>query len=123
MSNLNDGAESSPSVEPILDALSVETNRRILSALDEPMTAADLVEVCEISSSTVYRKLDLLSKVGLVEERLAVDSKSGRCSLYERNLEKVSVSIGDDGRVTVRVERPIGSSDREKTRKSVENHP
>lgn len=121
MTGLDAGSESSPSMEPLLNALSVETNRMILSALDEPMTAAELVEECEISSSTVYRKLDMLGKVGLVTEHLAVDPRSGRFSLYERNVERVSVSIGDDGRLTVRVERPTESSDEETTWGAVES--
>jgi len=115
MSSLDAEPDDGQSVERVLDALSVKANRKILSALDEPMTAAELVEECDISSSTVYRNLDLLSETGLVEEHLAVDTESGRCSQFKRNIERVSVSVGSDNRLTIRVERPRGNAAEERT--------
>ena len=105
MSSFDTASEDAQPFEEILDALSSETNRKILAALNRPMTAAELVEECDLATSTVYRKLDRLSDTGLVEEHLAVDSENGRCSRYERSIERVSVAIGTDDRVTVRVER------------------
>jgi len=116
MSSLNAEPERSPSAGPLLDALGVEANRDILSVLDEPMTASELVEKCDMSTSTAYRKLNMLRRTGLIKEHLVVDSKSGRCSKYERNVERVSVSFDDDGRFDVRVERPGGNADRENRR-------
>jgi len=121
MSSREHESGNSPPMEPLLDALGTEMNREILSALDEPMTAAELVEQCDIPTSTMYRKLDVLSEVGLVKEHLAVDSRSGRCSLYERNVERISVSVSGDGGLTVRVEGANGSLDAEKTWGAVEN--
>jgi len=120
MSSREHESGNSPPMEPLLNALGTESNREILSALEEPMTAAELVQKCDIPTSTMYRKLDMLSRVGLVKEHLAVDSRSGRCSSYERNVERISVSVGDDGGLTVRVERPNGSPDEEKTWGAVE---
>ncbi|EMA59458.1 ArsR/SmtB family transcription factor [Halorubrum kocurii] len=113
MSSLNAESENSPPAEPLLNALGVEANRDILSALDEPMTAAELVTTCDVSTSTVYRKLNMLNRIGLVKEHLVVDSKGGRCSLYERNVERISVSVDDDGGLEVQLERPRGNVDGE----------
>jgi Fe2+ or Zn2+ uptake regulation protein len=120
MSSLNAEPEDDQSVEPILDALSVKANRKILSALNEPMTAAELVEECDISSSTVYRSLDILCETGLVEEHLAVNAESGRCSQFKRNIKRVSVFVGEDNRLTIRVERASGNATAEKTWRSHE---
>ncbi|WP_049982740.1 helix-turn-helix domain-containing protein [Halorubrum sp. BV1] len=113
MNSLDAEPEPSPPAEPLLNALGGEANRDILSALDEPMTAAELVDTCDMSTSTTYRKLDMLRRTGLIKEHLVVDSKRGRCSVYERNVERISVSVGDDGGFDVRVERPRGNTDGE----------
>ncbi|TKX81377.1 ArsR family transcriptional regulator [Halorubrum sp. SD626R] len=120
MSSFDTESEDSQSIEQILNALSVETNRKILSALNKPMTAAELVDECDLSTSTVYRKLDRLSNSGLIKEHLAVDSENGRCSQYERNIERVSVSLSSDGRMTIQVEQPSGRRRKKKTWKPYE---
>ena len=115
MTNLNAEPDESPSIQQLLNALSVEANRMILSVLNEPMTAAELAKRCNISRSTVYRKVNTLSNAGLLEEHFAVDTTRGKCRVYERNIEHVSISVGDDGQLTVRVKRPERSPDEEKT--------
>ena len=115
MSSLGTKPEDSQSVEQLFSVLSDKKNREILSALNEPKTATELTEECDMATSTVYRKLDELSNTELVVEHLAIESESGRCSRYERNIQHLSFSIGDDGQLTVQLERPKEKFNREKT--------
>lgn len=106
MSSFDSEPEDDQSGEEILNALSSEANWKVLSALNRTMTATELVEECDLATSTVYRSLDRLSDLGLVEEHLAVNSEKGRCGRYERSMERVSVSISDTDRLTLRIKRP-----------------
>lgn len=110
MSGRDDGSDGGYPIDRLLDALSDETSRQILSALTEPTTAADLAEDCEIPSSTVYRKLDVLTRAGLVTERIILKPGYGRCNVYERNFEHVAISV-EDGEFSVTVDRPSGERD------------
>jgi predicted ArsR family transcriptional regulator len=104
-----------PRLQRVLEVLSDECSRTILSALSEPSTATELAEQCDIPSSTVYRKLDTLTATGLVEERVTVKPEYGRVSRYELNLESVSIAVDGDGGFSMTVERPAadgGGSER-----------
>ncbi len=96
--------------DQLLDALSDETNRRILCTLTKPRTATDVAEDCDIPSSTVYRKLDVLKRAGLVRERNILKPGYGRCNVYERDFEHVGISI-EDGGFSVTVDRPSNERD------------
>lgn len=52
----------------ILSILGDDTSRSILEAADEPMTAKELIEECDLPRSTVYRKLDQLASTPLMVE-------------------------------------------------------
>ncbi|QUO47173.1 MULTISPECIES: helix-turn-helix domain-containing protein [Halorubrum] len=111
MSDAGSKREESQFVGRLLDALSEETNRTILSALDEPTSVADLVERCDIPMSTVYRRLDTLRELDLVTEHVSIDAEKGRYRRYERNVSRVSVTVDESGRLRARVERPNGEPD------------
>ncbi|MFB6198530.1 MAG: helix-turn-helix domain-containing protein, partial [Halobacteriaceae archaeon] len=65
---------SEPNLQTVLDALDDQDCRKILEKLEEPMTAAEIAEACDIPISTTYRKLDLLSEGSLVSEGTKVRS-------------------------------------------------
>jgi DNA-binding transcriptional ArsR family regulator len=115
MSRVDTGDEDPASIERLLNALSAETTREILTTLSEPMTVAELVAECDISSSTVYRRLNLLSDIGVVEEQIVVNDDGEQCSRYERNVERFSVSVGEDGQLTARGVGLGGDGSGEKT--------
>ena len=121
MSDASSRRGESRYVGRVLDALGEETNRTILSALDEPTPVAELVEECEIPMSTVYRRLDTLSDLGLVAEHVSIDGDRGRYRRYERDVSRVSISVDEGGRLTVRVERPADGSGREATWRPTES--
>ena len=111
MSDTDSHRDEPQFVQRLLDALSEETNRTILSALDEPTSVAELVDECEIPMSTVYRRLGTLNELDLVTEHVSIDAERGRYRRYERNLDRVSISVDERGRLRTRVERPNGESD------------
>ncbi|QKY22085.1 helix-turn-helix transcriptional regulator (plasmid) [Halolamina sp. CBA1230] len=103
--------EDSPSLRTVLDALDDADCRTILREISEPMTATQLIETCDIPKSTVYRKLELLSKASLVRERDTINPGGGRTTTYERDFNDVIFSIDDSGDLSVTVERPPRSAD------------
>lgn len=110
MSSRNVESDKTYPTDQLLDALSDETSRKILSTLTEPTTAADLADDCNIPSSTVYRKLDVLTSAELIEERIVLKPGYGRCNVYERNFERVAISV-EDGEFSVTVDRPSNQRD------------
>lgn len=103
--------EDEPALQDILDALDDPDCRKILREISEPMTATELTDACDIPQSTLYRKLDLLSRASLVRELLKIGREGGRISYYERDLTDVTISITDEGEFTVTVDRPPRAAD------------
>jgi DNA-binding transcriptional ArsR family regulator len=108
-------SEDMPSVKDVLDALDDPDCRAILRNTAEPMTASELIDVCDISKSALYRKLDLLSSASLVRERDTIGSGGGRITKYVRDFEDVLISIEEDDTLSVTVERPDRTADQQLT--------
>ncbi|MFC6961483.1 winged helix-turn-helix domain-containing protein [Halocatena marina] len=104
-------SEDSPSLQEILDALDDADCRAILRETTEPMTANELIDVCDIPKSTLYRKLDLLSRASLVREQDTINPRGGRITRYERHFDDVLISMDEADTFTVTVERPPRKAD------------
>ena len=104
-------SEDTPELQDVLDALNDPDCRTILRKTAEPMTANELIDTCDISRSTLYRKLDLLSSASLVRERDTINPGGGRTTIYERDFEDVMISMHEDDTFSVAVERPHRSAD------------
>ncbi len=98
-------APEEPSLQDVLDALDDPDCRAVIERLDEPMTVAELAEASGIPKSTLYRKLDLLSEAGLVEERLDVRADGRHTKRFVVDFEEVRVSLGEDNAIELGVER------------------
>ncbi|SDJ62042.1 Helix-turn-helix domain-containing protein [Halovenus aranensis] len=84
-------------VEAMLGALEDEDCRAILEATaDESLTANELSEACDLPLSTAYRKLELLTETGLLDEQLRISRNGKHTSEYARSVEDVHVSIEND---------------------------
>ncbi|ADE02166.1 helix-turn-helix domain-containing protein [Haloferax volcanii] len=84
--------------DDLLDALGDDVSRSVLLACNRaPMTAEELAESCEVSESTIYRRLETLSSLGLVERTQRVDAPSKTC--YETAVDGLSIHLGDGLRV------------------------
>ncbi|WP_416841566.1 ArsR/SmtB family transcription factor [Haloferax sp. DFSO52] len=84
--------------DELLDALGDSVSREVLLACKQsPMTAEELAENCSVSESTIYRRLETLSSLGLIERSQRVGSPSKTC--YETVVDGLSIHLGDDLRV------------------------
>lgn len=96
------GDDADADAAPVLDALGDAVSREILvAAAGSPVTVEFLAENCSVSESTVYRRLDRLNTLGLVERRspLSSDAKT----VYRTTVRGLYVAVGDDG-IGVRAE-------------------
>ena len=89
---------ASADTETLLDLLGDEYACRLLVALDgEPLSAADLVERCEMSRPTVYRRLDRLTDAGLVDATCSPSASGHHHQEYRLAVETVAFSLSADG--------------------------
>jgi len=93
-----DVISSESEITDLLAALDDPDCRSVLEVTgDEPLSAKDIVERCEIPSSTAYRKIERLVELGLLEEGIRIRSSGKHASEYRRCIDGVELSIGDDG--------------------------
>jgi DNA-binding transcriptional ArsR family regulator len=91
-------------VQGLLDALGDADCRAILDATrEEALTANELSGAHDLPLSTTYRKLDLLTEVGLLEERVRIRGSGKHASEYIRLVDDIVVSLTPDGKTVVRV--------------------
>ncbi|WP_435101387.1 helix-turn-helix domain-containing protein [Halarchaeum sp. P4] len=96
------------STADVLGALDDADCRAMLEALDEPRSARDLIERCDIPSSTAYRKLDRLADAGLIAEQSSIQKNFRQVSLYVRTFESINIVAADDT-LAVEIESRDGS--------------
>jgi DNA-binding transcriptional ArsR family regulator len=91
--------------EVVLDALDDADARAIIRALEEPMTASELSDACDIPLSTTYRKLDLLTEASLLLEGTEVRSDGHHTTRYEVAFEEVRIGLDEERRFEIAVEQ------------------
>ena len=85
------------SIEEILDTIGDEMARRVLIALSEdPQSAKELAETCEMSLPTVYRRVDVLMDNGLITEETVVAEDGNHFKEYRCNFDSTLISLGDE---------------------------
>ncbi|MFC7157985.1 helix-turn-helix domain-containing protein [Halomarina halobia] len=104
----DDGSE----MQAVLDALDDATCQRIIVELDQPMTASELSETCDVPLSTTYRKLDDLSEASLVAEETEIRRDGHHTTRYRRDFEEVVIRLSEDRRLAVTIERPSTPDER-----------
>ncbi|MEF8852748.1 MAG: helix-turn-helix domain-containing protein [Haloarculaceae archaeon] len=92
-------------VQSLLEALGDRDCRCILDATgDDALSANEIADACNLPLSTTYRKLDLLTDTGLLDERTRIRRSGKHASEYACAVETVVVSF-DDGTVELAVSR------------------
>lgn len=111
MSHAIPSAESRSADSAAEEVLHTESEiSEMLAALDDPdcrsvlevtgedsLSAKEIVERCEIPSSTAYRKIDRLVEIGLLREQIRVRSTGNHAREYHRRVDHVGLSLGDGG--------------------------
>jgi DNA-binding transcriptional ArsR family regulator len=86
------------SIKALLKTLADEECRQILQDLHQtPMSAPELVEDRNIARSTVYRKLERLNQVGLVDTRIRVDKTGAHATEYDTALQNLRIECAPNG--------------------------
>ncbi|MCS6767741.1 MAG: helix-turn-helix domain-containing protein [Candidatus Nitrosocaldus sp.] len=84
--------ERQQAVEKVLGALADRYNRMILtSTIDEPKSALQISREHGIPASTVYRKLHVLERDGLIKVDGSVIENGKRYYLYRSNIKAINI--------------------------------
>lgn len=88
----------------IVEALTDEDCRRILAATsDEALSANEISERCDLPRSTTYRKLEKLTDVDLLGERIRICRSGKNPSEYVRLVDEVTVGLDESGGISLDV--------------------
>lgn len=102
----DDEQRQEPALPDVLRSLEDAKCRTILTRLGTPKSATELCETCDMSRSTVYRKLELLREAALVREYTEVRRDGPNSTLYERDVTNISIGIDDNDEFELVVDRP-----------------
>lgn len=93
---------NSVDTEAVLTALEDPDCRALLEeTAEEPLTAGELTDRCEIPRSTTYRKVEQLTEAGLLEERVRLSTDGKHASEYRRTFDDVTVSLRDTEGISI----------------------
>ena len=94
-----------PTLETVVALLDDDHARAILTATsDEALSAKELSERCDVSQSTVYRRVDRLTEAGLVTERTRPRADGHHDTVYVARLDELTVRLRD-GRLEFELDR------------------
>lgn len=102
--------DDAPDTEAVLEALHDDDCRAILAELDEPRTARELLDRCDIPRSTLYRKIDLLSEATLIREGTEISDDGSHASRYHVDFEEVIITR-EESSLNAEIERPAKRAD------------
>lgn len=103
--------ESVPELQDVLDALDDPTCRMIIKHLDEPMTASEISERCDVPLSTTYRKVELLTDASILEEQTEIRSDGHHTTRYRLAFESLEIELDEEREFGVKITRPPRSAD------------
>lgn len=103
--------EGGPELQRVLDALDDPDCRKIVRALEEPMTADEVSDAADVPLSTTYRKLDLLTEASLLEEETEIRPDGQHASKYTVAFEEVVIGLADTGGFEVDIARRARTAD------------
>lgn len=85
-------------ISGILEILDDDYARAILEATrQKQMSAKELSEVCDMSVSTVSRRVNTLLEYNLLTERTHIDPDGHHYSEYEARLDRVDIQLLETG--------------------------
>lgn len=104
------GIEQSTEVDEdaLLTALQDEDCQAIVEAVeDEALSATELAEVCDLPTSTTYRKLDTLTDAALLDEGLRLSTTGSHEREYVTGHVDLTISVEAGATVDVQTERTV----------------
>ncbi|USZ78231.1 helix-turn-helix domain-containing protein (plasmid) [Halorussus vallis] len=98
-----------PDTDEILALLDDSYSKEILRRTrNTAMSAKELSEDCDVSISTVYRRVERLVDCGLLAERRIPQPDGNYYSMYEARLDELTVKLTGDGFEVTISERATG---------------
>lgn len=105
------GRAAPPELQVVLDALDDPDCRQLVGRLEEPRTARELSEACEMPLSTTYRKLELLSDASLVDERTQIRAGGHHTTQFAVDFTAVRIGLDEDLEFEFAITRPARAPD------------
>lgn len=106
-------AQHAVEADELLELLGDEYTYRVFEAVvEEPRTGRELIDATGVSKATVYRRLEELEEVGLVESTMNIASDGNHCKQFHAVVSSLEVGFDADG-FTARLEsntRPDASA-------------
>lgn len=94
-----------PDLTDLVELLDDEHVRSILTATSaEPLSARELSDRCDVSVSTIYRRLDRLEDADLLGERTRPRSDGHHETVYVSTLERFELTV-EDGEMNWELDR------------------
>ena len=98
-------SEGDANLERVVTVLDDAACRKILSTLEEPMSANEIATAAELPLSTTYKKLDLLSEASLVRETAAIHPDRHRTSRYVADFTEIAIDLDEERTLQVSIDR------------------
>jgi predicted transcriptional regulator len=93
-----DAADEPTGADEMLALLEDDYSRAILEAInEEAMPANEVVEECDASRATVYRRLNRLEAAALVTSWLSYDADGHHRTVFAATLDAITVDLDTDG--------------------------
>lgn len=103
----DDPLETAP-IGDVCSALEDEDCRAMMqAAAEEPRSATEFADACDLPLSTTYRKVDKLTEAGLFAERLRLSQSGKHTSEYTLQVADIHVTLSGEG-LEVRASSPGG---------------
>ncbi|WP_436901839.1 helix-turn-helix domain-containing protein [Halovenus halobia] len=99
-------------VESLLSTLEDPDCRSIIEATTgEALSASELSERCDLPLSTTYRKVDQLTDVGVLDERVRLSRSGQHTSEYVLQVNSIELSVDSEAGVVLEIteEGPLQS--------------
>lgn len=104
--------EHDRTIEDVLDTIGDDYAREILAAIsEEPRSAKELADACDLSLPTVYRRIETLQEHDLVVSETAVAEDGNHYEIFESNFDGTVIRLRDD-EYDVRIYRKENIPDR-----------
>ncbi|WP_257297891.1 helix-turn-helix domain-containing protein [Haloarchaeobius sp. FL176] len=84
-------------IEEILDTIGDETAREVLAAVsEEPRSAKEVAEFCDLSLPTVYRRIEMLKEHELISSETLVARDGNHYDAFKSNFDATVIRLKED---------------------------
>lgn len=99
-------------VDQVFEALDDPHCRAIISATsEETLTATEVSERCDLPGSTAYRKLELLTEAGFLDEMTRMSHSGRHPKEYACRVTDVVITLGRSGEIELKISYREGQAE------------